>query len=198
VDNLLTKNEKKVLRLLMGYFGTEHSINQIAKECGLAPNGALKILKKLENEGILKSEKIANIKSYKINFGNEKTANILELALMSEPEGRIKYRAADFSELKNVTKCCIIFGSYVDSKKDPHDLDVLFVLETSSYKEFSRRLSSVKQTTPVKIHDVVQTEEDLRRNIKKKDKVVQDIIRKGIVLWGHKMLVRVLEDAYKG
>lgn len=198
VNTLLTKNEKNVLRFLMSSFGADHSINQIAKECGLAPNGALKILKKFEKEGILRSERIANIRSYKINFGDEKTANILELSLMSELEGRVKYRAADFSELKNTAKCCIIFGSYADSKKDPRDLDVLFVLENRSYKEFSRRLSSVRQTTPVRIHDVVQTEEDLRKNIKNKDKVIQDVIRKGIILWGHKIIPKVLEDVYKG
>ena len=67
---MLTKNEKAVLRLLMAAFDKDYSINGVSKECGLTPNGAFKILKKLEREGILKSKSIANIKPYKINFEN--------------------------------------------------------------------------------------------------------------------------------
>src|SRR3989338_8454547 len=118
---MLTKNEKKVLRLLLTAFNRERSINNIAKECSLAPNGAYKILKKLEKEGILKEKNIANIKSYKINFDNEKTANILELAMIPELEGRLKFRLEDFKALKGITKSCIIFGSYINLKKQPND-----------------------------------------------------------------------------
>ena len=106
---MLTLNEKKVLRLLLTSFDLDYSINQVAKQCKLAPNGAFKILKKFEEEGILKTKKIANIVSHKINFNGEKTMNILELALMPDLKGRIKYRFDDFSELKEITKACIIF-----------------------------------------------------------------------------------------
>src|SRR3989338_9378065 len=108
---MLTKNEKKVLRLLLTAFNRERSINNIAKECSLAPNGAYKILKKFEEEGILKAKHIANIKSYSINFDDEKTDNILELALMPKLEGRIKYRLEDLKGLKEITKACILFRS---------------------------------------------------------------------------------------
>ena len=101
---MLTRNEKAVLRLLISAFGTDYSINQIARECKLAPNGALKILRKLEREGILEAKSIANIKSYKINFDNEKTSAVLELALGSELEGRMKHRMDDFKELKPLTR----------------------------------------------------------------------------------------------
>ena len=45
---MLTKNEKRVLRLLLTAFDKQYSINNVAKECGLVPNGAYKILKKFE------------------------------------------------------------------------------------------------------------------------------------------------------
>ena len=60
---MLTRNEKKVLRLLLTAFDMEYSINNIAKECGLAPNGAYKILKKFEGEGILKANLIVQFKA---------------------------------------------------------------------------------------------------------------------------------------
>ena len=48
---ILTVNEKKLLRLLAVSI-KEQSINEIAQKCELTPNGAYKILKKLEQEEI--------------------------------------------------------------------------------------------------------------------------------------------------
>ena len=194
---MLTKNEKKVLRLLLTAFNRERSINNIAKECSLAPNGAYKILKKFEEEGILKAKHIANIKSYSINFGDEKTDNILELALMPKLEGRIKYRLEDFKGLKEITKACILFGSYLDLKKEPHDLDILFVIDRNNFKQHKKRLAGIKDIVPAKNHDVLQTEEDLKNNIANKDKVILQILRAGIILWGIKTIIKVIKNFYQ-
>ena len=194
---MLTNNEKKVLRLLLTAFDRQYSINNIAKECGLAPNGAFKILKKFEKEGILKSNKIANIKSYSINFDNEKTGSILELALMPALEGRLKYRLEDFKDMKEITKACILFGSYIDLKKEPHDLDVLFVIDEDNFKNYKKGLEAIKDIVPAKIHDVLQTEEDLKNNIKNKDKIILQILREGVILWGISVMIRVTKNVYK-
>ena len=164
---MLTDKERKVLRLLLSAFDTDYSINQIAKECKLAPNGALKILRKFEIEGILEVKNIANIKSYRINFQSEKTPLIFELALMHELEGRMKHRMEDLNELRKLTKSCILFGSYTNLKKEPHDMDVLFIIDKQNYREYKKRLATIKEIIPAKVHDVVQTEEDLKENIKK-------------------------------
>ena len=42
---MMTANEKHVLKMLFTAF-EDYSINEIARKCNLAPNGALKILKK--------------------------------------------------------------------------------------------------------------------------------------------------------
>ena len=194
---MLTNNEKKVLRLLLTAFDRQYSINNIAKECGLAPNGAFKILKKFEKEGILKSNKIANIKSYSINFDNEKTGSILELALMPALEGRLKYRLEDFKDMKEITKACILFGSYIDLKKEPHDLDVLFVIDEDNFKNYKKGLEAIKDIVPAKIHDVLQTEEDLKNNIKNKDKIILQILRGGVILWGINTMIKVIKNVYK-
>ena len=194
---MLTNNEKKVLRLLLTAFDRQYSINNIAKECSLAPNGAFKILKKFEKEGILKSDKIANIKSYSINFDNEKTGNILELALMPILEGRLKYRLEDFKDIKEITKVCILFGSYIDLKKEPHDLDALFVIDKDNFKNYKKGLEDIKDIVPAKIHDVLQTEEDLKNNVKNKDKVILQILREGVILWGINIMMKVIKNVYK-
>ena len=167
---ILIVNEKKLLRLL-AVSTKEHSINEIAQKCELTPNGAYKILKKLEQEEIIKPKKIANILSYKLDFNNAKTAIVLELAFIPDKlESRVKNRANDLQPLKELTTACIVFGSHITSKKEPNDLDLLFVLENDKFDNYKKILSKVKDITPIKIHDIIQNSKDLEQNIKKEDR----------------------------
>lgn len=194
VYNMLTENEKIVLRFLMAAFGKEHSINQIARECSVTPNGAYKILAKLEKEGVLMSKKIANIKSYIINFEGPKTQNVLEFALIPDLNGSLKHRADDLTKVHDAANACVIFGSYLH-KQSPNDLDALFVVEKENYKKYRQLLKEV--IAPVRIHDIAQTEKDLSRNIEKRDEIITSILRKGVVLWGQSVIVEALKNANK-
>lgn len=189
---MLTKNEKRVLCYVMINYSSCPSINKIAKECKITPNGAYKILKKFEGENILKFKQISNIKSYYLDFKNNKTKNIMELALSPKNiKGRIKYRAGDLEPLKKITKICVLFGSYTTEKKEPNDLDVLFVFDKKNYKEYKKILNKIKEICPVAIHDVIQTKQDLVNNIKKRDEVIMNIFERGIFLWGQSTIVKV-------
>ena len=193
---MFTRNEKRVLQFLATSLGKDHSINDVAKACGIAPNGAYKILIKLEKEGVLKVKKIANIKSYTLNFEHEKTARVLELALMPDAlEGRIKARAGDLQLLKPLTQACVLFGSYITAKQKPGDLDILFVLKRTNFGKYKQALAKVQDIVPVKIQDVVQTSEDATQNLKKNDPIMTDALRHGVVLWGADVLVQVIKHA---
>jgi len=192
----LTQNEKKVLRLLAASRNEDYSINEIAKRCGITPNGAYKLLAKLEKEGILKKKPIANISSYKLNFENEKARLMLELSFVPDNlEGRIKLRAEDLQPLKAATKACILFGSYITSKQKPGDIDIMFILDRSRFHEYKKKLSDSQEIMPVRIQDVVQTEEDFQQNLKKGDIIVKEALQKGIVLWGYGVIAGGVKNA---
>lgn len=72
-------------------------------------------------------------------------------------------------------KQTILFGSYIDLKKEPHDIDILFVIDRNNFKQYKKRLADIEDMVPAKIHDVLQTEEDLKNNIANKDKVILDV-----------------------
>lgn len=192
---MLTDNEKNVLKMLFIAF-EDYSINYIAKKCRLTPNGALKILRKFEKEGILKSKKIANINSYSINFENEKTKSILQLVLIPELKARLKSRYEDLKELKKITKACLIFGSYIDLKKDPNDLDILIILDKNNFNVYKSETSRLFKTIPIKVHDVLQTEEDFKNNLIKKDKVILEILKTGTILWGQDKIIDLIKDEH--
>ena len=118
---MITNNEKKILKFLLINFNSDYSINEIARKCGLAPNGAYEILKKFEQKEVLSSKKIANSKSYKINFNSIEANKLLELVLIPDyKELKIKYRYNDLKPLENMTNLCILFGSYLTKKERPN------------------------------------------------------------------------------
>ena len=47
------------------------------------------------------------------------------------------------------------------------------------------------------IHSVMQTQDDLIKNIHKSDEVILEILRKGKVLWGHQIIVEAIGKAVK-
>jgi DNA-binding Lrp family transcriptional regulator len=195
---MITNNEKKILKFLLVHFNSDYSINEIAKKCSLAPNGAYEILKKFEEKEILNSKKIANSKSYKINFNSIEANKLLELVLIPNyKESKIKYRYNDLKPLENMTNLCILFGSYITKKEKPNDIDILFVIKKSDYEKYSEVLEKVKRILPLKLHDVIQTKEDLTKNIKKEEKLIIEAISEGIVLWGHEFLIGVIKNAIK-
>lgn len=195
---ILTVNEKKVLRFLATRIADDYSINESAKKCNVSPNGAYKIFLKLEKEGILRAKEIANIKAYHLDFTSEKTLRLLEFALMPDSlEGRVRLRAEDLQDMKKETKACILFGSYITPKKDPGDLDVLFLVEKQDFAAYKRLLAKVQDRTPLKIQDVVQTKGDLKQNLKNHDPIVIEALCHGIVLWGFTDLAMVIKNVFE-
>ena len=74
-------------------------------------------------------------------------------------------------------------------------MDVLFIIEKENYESYKQALVTIQDITPVKIHEIVQTQGDLVQNLKKHDPVVVSAIQTGIVLWGYETLVQVIKDA---
>ncbi len=194
---ILTRNEQRILRFLATSSHRDYSINDIAKAVGISPNGAYKMLTKFKREGILEVKSIANIASYRLCFDEEKTRRIIELAFLPQPlEGRVQLRVKDLQPFKDVTKICILFGSYITTKKEPQDLDILFVLKKEDFDEYKKIMDKVQDITPIKIQDVILAKEDLKTNLEKQNPVVISALRDGIVLWGCDVLVQVIEHVY--
>ena len=192
---IFTENEKKVLRFI-GASGGNLSINELSSEINISAGSAHKVLTKFEKEDILTPHPISNIITYHFNFKNEKTKPVIELVSAPYPlEGRIKMRAQDLAPLKSTTELCILFGSYITSKTNPSDLDILFIVEKEKFTDYKKTLSQVQLITPIKIQDVVQTKEDIIQNLRQQDVIVVEALKKGIVLWGFETLAEVIRDA---
>jgi len=88
----------------------------------------------------------------------------------------------------------IIFGSYITDKKNPHDLDIVVILEKKNYHKYKQLLERVKLVTPLPIHDVIQTKEDLLINVKDGNPALKTALQEGLILWGHDFIVEALHE----
>ena len=190
----LTKNEARVIDFLIRNFKEKNSINGLGRRLGLSPRGIYKILKKLENMNVIKSEKIGNAIYYKVNLDDEVGAKLAEFVLVqNELNSYAKVQADDLKSLKEITQSCVLFGSVLKKGKESNDIDILLILEKDDFKKVHKSLSGIKELKPKKIHDVMMTKEDLINNLKKGDEVIADIMKTGKVLWGPETIVEAIK-----
>jgi predicted nucleotidyltransferase len=188
--------EGKVLGFLVRYFTEKYSINQLAKLVGMTPRGAYKLLKRLEAECIIVPQKLGNAIFYRINVASDLARKKAELALFEEI--RLPYaraQAKDLERLRPFVLAAMLFGSVLEKGEKSGDLDVLVVIKEKDYEPFNKALNELRRLKPKPIQPVIQTPEDLIKNLKKPDKVILEILRTGKVLWGHDVIVNAIREA---
>ena len=193
----ITKNEMQTILSIVKSPEMMYNANNLAKVLEITSMGTLKILKKLEQELILKSKQIGKARIYRINLDDDYSKNYINLllsreALHSSPQ--IKRWASELKKIKHAD-LIILFGSVLD-KKEPIDIDVLFVTEQKNFKKLKDEIKELNQINVKNVHPVYQSKEDLILNIKEKDKVILNAI-KGIFIKGENNFLEVYDESRK-
>ena len=188
---MITKKESEILLVLFKDFTTWYNATSLSKVINITPRGSLKALKNLEKIELVISKKFGKAIQYKINFNNI-TKKTLELILLEEAERKYKRW---FYEFENFEKpnILILFGSVIRNK-DYKDVDLLIIIENKDHKAIMNLIDKKNEILTKPIHPVFQTMEDLKNNIQKKDKVILDALKTGIVLKGQKEIIEVIEN----
>ena len=191
----ITQNEMNVLLTLFKDFDTGYNANSLSKKIGLTSMGALKILKNLEKEGLLKSTQLGKAVFYKLNF-SKYTKAYLNFLLQKEAEQslpRIKRWVKELRRFQKTANIGVLFGSVL-KKETFKDIDLLLVLEQSQIRDVNKLVAELNKVNIKKLHLVKQAKKDLESNLKKKDKVILSIVKNGIVLFGYDELIGVIEN----
>jgi len=193
IKKMKSNNEEKAILKILQSPENEYNANSISKLIKVSSMGALKLLKRLEKEGILKQRKVSNISFYKINFENSYAVDYVSLMIKSKAEHCTSYVKRWVGELRKIrnAEIGIIFGSILSKGEKANDIDVLFVVEKKKFNDLKKEVEYLNILNEKKIHPVFQTREDLAKNIEKKDKVVLEAI-KGIVAFGEKEFVKLI------
>lgn len=188
----ITGNEMLIALKILKTPEGEFNANSISKEIGITSMGALKILKRLENEGILASKIAGKATFYKFNFAGDYAKHYAVFALKNEAEHAQPYARRWIKEIRKLKNAnvAILFGSVLRKGKEAHDVDVLALASQNKFGKLKEEVVELNKINEKHMHIIYQSPKDLRSNIKKQDKIVLGAL-KGIVAFGEDKLIEV-------
>jgi DNA-binding MarR family transcriptional regulator len=193
----ITKAEIKTVLRLVKSPETEYNANSLANVVGITPMGALKILKRLEKDSILKVRKVGKAFIYRINAEDDYARHYVALLLAREArysKPQIKRWVVELKKVKNA-EIIILYGSILEHD-NPKDIDVLVVVDKTKFLKIKKDIEEINKINIKKIHAVYQTFEDIVNNIKKRHNPILRAI-KGIVVAGEEKFIGVYNESRK-
>ncbi|MBI3035704.1 MarR family transcriptional regulator [Candidatus Woesearchaeota archaeon] len=164
----LSDNEFSVLDFLIRNFSEKLTIRSIAQRLKFSPAGVFNILKKLEKQNIVVGQKLGTGLFYAINFENRIAEHLAAVVLLYSEE-KI---GIDVEQLKHAK------SAIFDKKTLLLITDNITVLDVS-----------------VPNVDVsAKTEDEVIDLLRKKDALMLQLLRKGIVLFGEDEIVEIIKN----
>lgn len=186
----LTEKEREIIILLTKDFTSAYNARSLTKQIKMSPRGALKALKLLEQNNIVKGTRIGKAIVYKMNF-DPYTKKLVALFLFEESQSKAVRWIEEFKDIK--AKALILFGSILHSKHQ-NDIDLLIISNKKNIPVLEHIIHKKNELMLKPIHPVWQTKEDFKKNMLKKDPVLLEIIKTGIILLGQDEIIEVLAD----
>jgi predicted nucleotidyltransferase len=189
--DFLTNLEQETLLKLFKEPYEEYNSNNLAISVGKSRIGVSKALNSLEKNNLVTGKILGKAKFYKINYNDEYARKTIELLLMDESKKYPKWKD-EFKEFQ--VKILVIFGSIIKNEKEAQDIDILIVYNEKDNEQINKIIKEKNSILTKKIHPIKQTYEDIKNNILKKDKILINAIKDGIVLKGQEEIVRLMQD----
>ncbi|MEK6951846.1 MAG: nucleotidyltransferase domain-containing protein [Nanoarchaeota archaeon] len=186
----LTK-EQEIIKLLFKDFLTPYNSRNISKIIGMSHAGAFKILKKLEKRNITEPTRIGKAVIYSLNKKNQVAWREIELALTLEAQNYLRW-IEEFRSIEDKVKFVILFGSIIKDEKSAKDIDLLVIADECEFNEIKKIIKEKNNILTKEIHLLLQTYEDFKRDIASRNKIILEIIKTGIILFGQDEIREVL------
>ena len=87
-----------------------------------------------------------------------------------------------------------MYGSILTKGEQSRDVDIMVIIGRKALERVEKECDKISKKGTKEIHILVQTENDLKENIKKKNKAILDIIKRGVVLWGEDYIVKSIKN----
>lgn len=187
----LTEKEREIVLLLTKDFTVFYNARSLSKQVGMSPRGALKALKFLEQNQIVKSERVGKALIYRFTF-NEHAFELVSLFLFEEARTKALRWVKEFEQFKHAD-ALILFGSVLRTLKYT-DIDMLILTNKKNYQALNKQVLEKNLLLHKPIHPVWQLHSDLEKNLRKRDPVLLEIIKTGIVIKGQRIIMEVLSD----
>ncbi len=190
IKTKLTK-EQDIIKTLFKDLLTVYNSRSISKVVDMTHAGAFKILKRLEQRGIVISRPIGKAITYTLNFNNPVTCKEVEMALVLEAQQHTRW-LSEFKKLENKVQCSVLFGSVLTDEKKAKDVDLLVVTDKENVDEVRAIIKERNEVAYKKVHLLLQLPQDFKKDIANKNRVMVEIIKTGVVLFGQENIRRYL------
>jgi hypothetical protein len=189
----LTEKESEALLVLLKEFSSYYNANSLSKVLGISREGTQKLLKRLLAQNLLISKQIGKSIVYKIRFNDDYVKKLL-IFLLADEANQYQRWMYEFRDLFKGNRIILIFGSIIKDYDNARDIDIMIVMNQSELKEINKVIAERQAILPKKIHTIRLTNQDLLDNMKKKDKVIMDIIKNAVVLYGQNDYLEVMQN----
>jgi predicted nucleotidyltransferase len=172
---MLTEDNKvRILRLFFEGPNERLHLREVARRVGLSAPGAMKILRSLETESMVKKKQTVVTVEYQGNYDNEKFMALKRaLNLYSLHSSGLVSKIVDFYK---IPECIVIFGSYAKGEDTREsDIDIAVMTGMKEYPQLDIYESDLKRKISLHLIDNIQNEE----------KEFINTLANGIVLYGY-------------
>ena len=195
---MATKKSYEILKIILKDISKKHTVTSLSKERGISRVGSWKLLKKLEKENLIIMSPVGlektSVHEINLNWDNPLLEKILVFLITEDALKQNKWRY-NFKELENHVDFLILFGSILHSTKEANDLDILNIISNEkSFIKIGKIISDIQVTQTKKIHSINLTEEELKHELKDKNKAYIDALKKGIVLFGQENFIKFIRN----
>jgi len=190
----LTEKESDALLLIFRDFTRIYNANSISRELGITPRGALKLLKRLQEERVLVSREYGHAAFYKANLEDAYAQKLIETLLIKESRDAAPRWIEEFKEVYPHAHIALIFGSVLRDDKKAKDIDLLLVFDKEEFKNVMKLLDKRKAILPKPIHDLTMTLSDLKTNLMKRNPAMVSAVKHGCILHGYGTFVEVIKQ----
>lgn len=185
-------NEYKAILVLFKDFLSDYNSRNLSKVVGISHAGMFKLLKKLEKREIIKPKRIGKAVIYSLDLNNSVTKREIEMALTLEAQNYAKW-LEEFMVLRDISEFAVLFGSVIKDEKSAKDIDILIVADKKDFNKINNKIKDKNKILNKKIHLILQSPDEFKKDINNKNKVMLEIIKSGIVLFGQEKITKILE-----
>ena len=187
----MLSKEQEIIKILFKDFLNVYNSRSISKIAGVSHAGAFKILKRLEKRNIVSSAKIGKAIIYSLNLENPIAIREIEMILTIEAQSYKRW-IEEFAGLKDKSLFAILFGSVIRNEKEAKDIDLLVVVDKDNYQEIRKIINERNKILAKKVHLIIQSMKDFKKDVKTKNKAILEILKNGIVLFGQENIIKAM------
>lgn len=188
-----TDNEKKALIILFKDFTSYYNANSLSKEIGISRIGAMKLLKKLENNRIIAGKIIGKSRVYRVNLRDDYVRDLMSFLLSNEANNFNRWKN-EFKELFKDGRIIMLYGSAIIDYSIAKDIDLMVIKEEKESGEIQKIIYKKQKILPKKIHLISLNTEEFFKNLTDKQKAIIDIVKKAVILYGQKNYVEIIKN----